>query len=118
MLDLAEFATLDLHELRADFIVGRIDGRVHIISNPAHLRELAEVEIAINGLRSASRRETKRDVSLSKASLRAIEHLLVRYFADHWLRGSTPQTHIATDFPVDRMNLLNFIKMIAHTSLG
>jgi len=69
-------------------------------------------------LRSASRRETKRDVSLSKASLRAIEHLLVRYFADHWLRGSTPQTHIATDFPVDRMDLLNFIKMIAHTSLG
>jgi len=61
MLDLAEFATLDLHELRADFIVGRIDGRVHIISNPAHLRELAEVEIAINGFtqRIATRDQTR-----------------------------------------------------------
>src|SRR5579875_2196943 len=51
VLDLAELPALDLHELRADLVIGRVDRGIDVVADDAELGEFAEaIEIAIEGL--------------------------------------------------------------------
>ena len=78
VLDLTQLAALDLDELRADLVVGGIDGGVDVVADDVRGGEFAKRSMSpFRALRSASRRATSREWSRSKASLRAILHLLV-----------------------------------------
>ena len=56
VLDLAEFAALDLDDLRADLVIGRIDGGVDAVADDVHGGEFAiGVEVAIQGLTQRNR---------------------------------------------------------------
>jgi hypothetical protein len=51
MLDLPQLPALDLHELRTDLVVGRVDRGIDVVADDAELGELAEaIEVAVEGL--------------------------------------------------------------------
>ena len=72
VLDLAEFAALDLDELRADLVVGRIDGGIDVVADVVRRRIRGSVQVAVQGLTQGIAAGDQPRVESEQASLRAI----------------------------------------------